>query len=166
MKKSLALLSLALACSTRIALGQLTFEAHLSGLAETSPNASPATGFGQIVLNPAQTQITVDENWSGLTAPATASHIHGPATTSQNAGVLFGFSGVPAATSGSIPTQVFNVTAAQVSDLLNGLWYFNIHTSTYPGGEIRGQVYLVPEPGTLALMGLGLAAGFWRLRRG
>lgn len=36
--------------------------------------------------------------------------------------------------------------------------YLNIHTSTFGGGEIRALVTAVPEPGTWAMMGLGLAA--------
>ena len=30
--------------------------------------------------------------------------------------------------------------AAQVQDMRDKLWYLNIHTSTFGGGEIRGQV--------------------------
>ncbi|MBW8748306.1 MAG: CHRD domain-containing protein, partial [Acidobacteria bacterium] len=28
----------------------------------------------------------------------------------------------------------------QTKDLLDGKWYFNLHTAANPGGEIRGQV--------------------------
>jgi hypothetical protein len=28
----------------------------------------------------------------------------------------------------------------QVTDLMAGKWYFNIHTKAHPTGEIRGQV--------------------------
>jgi len=165
MKNLIPTLALALALSTGAASAQSTFQTTLLGVNEVGPNASPGTGFGQVVVNAAHTQITVDENWSGLTAPATASHIHGPATPAQNAGVLFPFSGVPAATSGAIPTQTFAITAAQFADLSAGLYYMNVHTSTFPGGEIRGQLILVPEPSTLALVGLGLAAVAWNARR-
>ena len=30
--------------------------------------------------------------------------------------------------------------AAQLQDLRSGLWYLNVHSTTFPGGEIRGQV--------------------------
>ena len=84
----------------------------------------------------------------------------------MNAAVLFPFSGVPSATSGAIPEQSFAITAAQVSQLQGGLFYMNVHDGTFPGGEIRGQLTLVPEPSTWALFGLG-AGGLlcWTRRR-
>jgi hypothetical protein len=151
--------------SAGVASAQYTFDATLSGLNEVPPNGSPGTGFGTVVLNAAQTQITVDESWSGLTAPATASHIHGPGAAGVTAGVLFGFSGVPAATAGAIPEQTFAITATQVGYLFAGTLYMNVHTSTFPGGEIRGQLILVPEPSTMAVAGVGAALVTWRLRR-
>ena len=54
------------------------------------------------------------------------------------------------------------------SDLLGGLWYINIHTTAFPGGEIRGQVRVVPEPSSLALATLscvGLLISGRRFRR-
>src|SRR5262245_14901409 len=106
MKKLLYSVSLVAGLLTaNLASAQWTFQAYLTGLGENPVNGSPGTGFGTVVLNAAQTQITVDESWSGLTAPATASHIHGPGGVGTNAPVLFPFSGVPAATAGAIPTQ-------------------------------------------------------------
>jgi hypothetical protein len=32
------------------------------------------------------------------------------------------------------------LTDAQIADLKDGKWYFNIHTAKNPGGEIRGQM--------------------------
>jgi hypothetical protein len=165
MKKHVAMMATAVLLVARVASAQSTFQALLSGANEVPPNGSPASGFGTVVLNAGQTQITVDESWSGLTAPATASHIHGPGAPGVNAGVIFGFTGVPSATAGAIPEQVFSITPAQVADLFNGLDYMNVHTATFPGGEIRGQLMLVPEPGVLALLGLGAAGIAWRLRR-
>ena len=155
MKKTLLSLVVGIAFAAGTASAQTTFQTFLSGLGEVPPNASPATGFGTVVLNAVQTQITVNENWSGLSATASASHIHN-APPGVNGAVIFTFAGVPAATTGAIPQQTFAITAAQVAQLFAGNMYMNIHNSAFPGGEIRGQ--LVPEPGSLALLGAGLLA--------
>jgi len=156
MKRLITALVVGVAFCASTASAQTTFEAILTGLGENPPNASPATGIGTVVLSADQTQITVDESWSGLTAPATASHIHGPGGVGTNAPVLFPFSGVPNATAGSIPEQTFSITPTQVGYLFAGYLYMNVHTSTFPGGEIRGQLLLVPEPDTLALVAMGM----------
>jgi len=168
MKKQLTTIAIAVAFSAGIASAQTTWQAILTGSQEVPVNGSTATGFGTVILNAAQTQITVDESWSGLVGgPATASHIHGPAGVGTNASVLFPFSGVPSATSGSIPEQTFAITPTQVGYLQNGFLYMNVHDSVFPGGEIRGQLILVPEPSTLALWGLSGVGGLlvWMRRR-
>ena len=104
------------------------------------PNASPGTGFETVLLNDAQDQITVDLSFSGLTASATAAHIHGPAPAGTNGPVVFFLTGVPAATSGTLQEQTFSVTPAQVVELESGLLYADMHTTTFPGGEIRGTI--------------------------
>src|SRR5262245_44052293 len=35
------------------------------------------------------------------------------------------------------------LTDARAADMMAGLWYLNIHTARYPGGETRGQLELV-----------------------
>jgi hypothetical protein len=144
--------SIVLALTAVLALGgaasalatTYSYSAILLGLNEVPPNASPASGMGFLVYDDVAATITANESWSGLTAPATASHIHGPADTAHNAAVIFPFSGVPAATSGAIPQQSFAISTTQVGYLTSGLLYFNVHSSTFPGGEIRGQI--LPEP--------------------
>ncbi|HKX83157.1 MAG TPA: CHRD domain-containing protein, partial [Pyrinomonadaceae bacterium] len=122
-------------------IGQQRFVASLDGNQEVPPNGpSGAKGTCTIVLNAAQTQITVNCTFSGLGTPATAGHIHGNGVVGVNAPVLFGFTGVPAATSGSIGPLNFAVTAQQVADMRAHRHYVNIHTSAFPGGEIRGQI--------------------------
>src|SRR6185436_598358 len=88
------------------------FQATLTGAQQVPPVASTGTGLGTVVLNSAETQITVNLTFSGLTSNANAAHIHGPAASGTNTGVLFDFSGVtPAATSGTIPEQTFAINA-------------------------------------------------------
>ena len=157
MKSLIAIFGLAMALGIGTASAQWTFNATLTGLGENPANASTGTGFGTVVLNAAQTSITVNESWTGLIGgPATASHIHGPGGVGTNAVVLFPFTGVPAATSGSIPQQTFAINAQQVGWLFSGFLYMNVHDATFPGGEIRGQLLLVPEPSTVGLLALGV----------
>jgi hypothetical protein len=144
-----------------------SFVATLVGTQEFPSNGSTATGNGTVNLNAAETQITINACFTGLTSNATAGHIHAhnppaPAPPGTNAAVRFGFAGVPAATSGCIPQQIFAVTPAEVLKLRTGQWYFNIHSTTFPGGEIRGQVVTSASyPATAAGIGLNTT---WNLR--
>jgi hypothetical protein len=149
---------LALLLSARLHASTL-FVANLDGAQE--PDASTATGFGTVLLNDAMNQITVDLSFTGLIGgPATAAHIHCCALPGTNAGVLFPFSGVPSATSGSIPEQFFAITPLEVSELEAGVMYMNVHDATFPGGEIRGQLALAtPEPASVAWICPALAIG-------
>lgn len=126
---------------------QSTFQTALLGVNEAPPNGSAASGFGTVVLGPDQSTITVNLSFSGLAAIASAAHIHGPAGPGTNATVIFTFSGVPAATSGSIPEQSFAINPTQLGYLTNGLLYMNVHNSIFQNGEIRGQLALVPSTG-------------------
>ena len=58
-----------------------------------------------------------------------------------------------------------SILDADEAALLNGQFYFNAHTSLNPGGEIRGELIMVPEPSTWACFGLGAAGLLWSMRR-
>lgn len=116
-----------------------TFTATLSGAQEVPPNASTATGSATVVLNDAQTMITVSVSFSGLTTNATGAHIHEGAPGVAGP-IVFALTGVPETTSGSVSGQTFSITPAQVDQLEAGNYYVNVHSSTFPGGEIRGQL--------------------------
>jgi hypothetical protein len=148
------------------AQAQIYFQATLDGLQEVSPNTSPGTGFANFTVHP-DMSLTYTVSYQNLLAGPTASHIHGIAGVGTNAGVMIGLTGLPATTSGTFSgTYVGPVTAAQLNTMLSGYSYINIHTSLYPGGEIRGQIYLVPEPSTLALATFGaVASGILVCRR-
>jgi hypothetical protein len=119
--------------------GSATVKATLSGTAEVPPNASAATGMMEGRFNAETNQLTWTVTYSGLSAPATAAHLHGPALPGQNAGVV-----VPFANAQTPITGQATLSSGQAADLLAGKWYVNVHTSTYPGGEIRGQVLTGP----------------------
>lgn len=96
---------------------------------------SPGTGVAYVWYDDSSNEVWWEVSWEGLEGTPTAMHFHGPATAGENAGVIqgIGVDNNPAIGSASI-------TAAQGDDLLAGLWYVNLHTSTESGGEIRGQV--------------------------
>jgi hypothetical protein len=114
----------------------VSYTASLNGAAETPPTTSSGTGFGTLSLVGNQLFWTV--TYTGLSSDAIASHVHGPAAVGTPAGVLFSI-GNPTGTSGTLTgTQV--LTTDELDDLLNGLTYVNVHTTTNNGGEIRGQI--------------------------
>jgi hypothetical protein len=110
------------------------------------------TGTGTITLDTVSNALSWSITWSGLSGTPTLMHFHGPALPNQNAGVQVD-TGVVG------PPVVGNaiLTAGQEADLLAGLWYLNLHTTTFGAGEIRGQVLTVPEPSTALLLVSGLS---------
>ena len=130
-----------------------TFVAIMTGAKERpTPNTSTATGTGTFVFE--QTgEITfsvVVPSATPLSALPTGLHIHAPADTGQTAGVIVGFNGIAQALSGTIAAGTIRGVSAAVSlDSLKALIrnrrvYLNLHTTPNPGGEIRGQLVLVP----------------------
>jgi hypothetical protein len=177
---SAGLLALGLAAAPA---GATTFVFSAPFLPEGGPGAT-GTGTATVTFDDVLLTMRVEATFSGTSGTTTASHIH-CCTVSQGVGTagvatqVPSFSGFPlGVTSGSYdqlfdmnlasswnPTYVTNnggTTTSAFNALLGGILddrgYLNIHTSTFGGGEIRARLALVPEPGTVALLGLGLAA--------
>ena len=108
--------------------------ARLSGAAQVPPNSSSGSGTAAIKLDGDILSWVI--TYQGLTGPVTAGHFHGPAAAGANAGVVVPFAGPLAS---PIIGQA-TLTPAQVDQVKQGLWYVNLHTAAFPGGEIRGQV--------------------------
>jgi hypothetical protein len=149
----------ALALLAGSARAGMVFEADLDGTQEVPPNVSP--GYGTAIVTLDGDMISVTLTWNSLLAGATAADIH-TAPAGSNGPTVFSLAlgNGAGTTDGSIdPTpQTFAITAAQVTDLMNGNDYVNVHTSLFPAGEIRGQLVLasVPEPSSLTLAGSGI----------
>ena len=159
----------------------ISYFANLNGLSESPPNPSAGTGFAEVDFDIVANTMHVHFTFSGLMGTTTASHIHAPTavpgtgtagvatTTPTFAGFTIGVtSGTydntldmtlassynPAFVTANGGT-VAGAEAALAAALAAGEAYLNIHTTAFPGGEIRGFL-TVPEPATLALLGLGL----------
>jgi len=118
---------------------QRTFRATLDGGQQVPAATTSATGTGTVFLNAAETQISLTLNFSGLTSNMIASHIHSPGARGVNSGVYIDI-GSNGSTAASFTISNIPVSPAEVANLKNGLWYFNVHTANFGGGEIRGQI--------------------------
>jgi CHRD domain len=170
----------------------IEYSALLSGPNENPPNASPATGLAIVDVDLAAHTMHVHIDFTGLLGTTTASHIHsataiplsgtaGVATTTPTfAGFPLGVtSGTYDITLDMTQTSSYNpaylaahggtTTQAELdldASIAASTAYLNIHSTVFPGGEIRGFLVAVPEPATIALISVVVGgAGLLELRR-
>jgi hypothetical protein len=161
----------------------IVYTATLNGASESPPNASPGTGFAEIDFDLAAHTMFVHVVFSDLLAGTTASHIHSPTAvpgtgTAGVATTVPTFTAFPLGVTSGTYDHLFDMSSATsynpafvtanggtvagaeavlAASLAAGTAYLNIHTTEFPGGEIRGFL-AVPEPASLLLFGLGLIA--------
>ena len=112
-------------------------KADLKASAEVPPKDSAGMGTLTGTLNTETNEFTYHIEFSGLTGPAVAAHFHGPAAEGVNAKPQLPIKATPVT---SPIDGKATLTSEQAKDLVDGKWYFNLHTASNPGGEIRGQV--------------------------
>lgn len=172
----------------------IEFTATLSGPAEAPPNASSGTGFADLFYDPITHLLQMQVTFAGLSGTTTASHIHaatalpgtgtaGVATTTPTfagfplgvtSGTYFNILDLALASSYNPSYVTANggttatAEAALVAAMMQGKSYFNIHTTAFGGGEIRGFLAAVPDSaatGTLLILALAGMVVFTRLQR-
>jgi CHRD domain/IPTL-CTERM motif/Prealbumin-like fold domain len=131
-KKNLALLTFIVCVSVPAYAQQFIFD--LRGSQEVPPVPSTASGgcYGELNQGAGTFAITCVHDVEN----ATVMHIHRGAA-GENGAIAFDM-GDPA--SGFVTATWTGMTAADISDLLAGNLYMNIHTAGRPAGEIRGQI--------------------------
>lgn len=118
----------------------------IDGAQETPPIASPGMGVAECVIDTASNTLFYHIEFSGLSGVETAAHIHGYASPGTPAGV------VHALPLGSPKIGAWAYPAADEPQILAGLTYVNIHSTLFPGGEIRGQIVVNPATDLVAII--------------
>jgi len=145
-----------------------------------APEAVGATGTGDILLtlDTDLNTLRVEGNYAGMSGTLNNAHIHCCTATpgTGTVGIAVGTPFTLGASAGSFDltfdlalTATFNASflaanggtaagaaGALIAALNAGTAYLNLHSTTFPGGEIRGFPTLVPEPATALTLLLGL----------
>lgn len=182
----LSLLFVTIAAPTITSADTLTYDGSLNGASESPAIASPGIGFAIVTINTLSQTMEVNVTFSGLTSPNTAAHIQCCTPAPGNAGVATvtpTFTGFPSGDISGSYDHLFDLTAsttynpafvtaqgsvaaaetALLTGLADGEAYLNIHTTNFPGGEIRGFLAApatapMPEPSNLWLLSIALLA--------
>lgn len=186
-----ALIATAAALAFAAPAQALLYTGQLLGSNEVPPNASPGNGLVNVDFDIVAHTMAIDVTFADLIGTTAAAHIHCCAAPGANAGVATttpSFPSFPNGVSSGSYSRIFDTLdaatysaaflgasggtaagaeAALLAALDAGRTYFNLHTTAFPGGEIRANLAAaqIPEPSTAALIALGLAAVALRRRR-
>lgn len=135
--------------ATVTVLNSPTIEMTVSSVEVFPRTNSTATGTGELTFNLLTGAVTGGITLTGITA--TLAHIHN-GIAGTNGPVLVDF-----VQSGTDPNRWDaeaggTLTADQITALLAGQLYVNVHSAAHPGGEIRGQIK--PQGIAVAVAGL------------
>jgi hypothetical protein len=132
--------ALALALIGTQASAQTVFGEKLGFVPINNTNRETITGTGWVRATLTGSTLVVEGEFSNLSSPATNAHIHLGAR-GQTGPVVFPLEYTAGATSGTI-SGTFELTEAQLTELLAINFYVNVHSELSPRGEIRA--WLVP----------------------
>lgn len=131
------------------------YTSNLDPFQEVPPHNTPGYGSADFTLSGTTFSIDLGTGlYADLLAGATTVRLQDAAVGANGSTVFLFTLDTPGNTSGTFSGSG-TLTAGQITDLNNGNLYVNIADSVYPSGEIRGQIEAVPEPATMAFMGIG-----------
>jgi hypothetical protein len=105
-----------------------------------------ASALGHAIAMVRHDRFCIKLSYDSLSKPDLFTHaIHGPAAVGETGPVIFAIDNTS-----TEKTQCFELTAGQMKDLDDELWYFHIHSDKCPNDAIRGQILpLARNVGTL-----------------
>jgi hypothetical protein len=116
------------------------FTTNLSAEAGVTSNGY---GAASLRLSADETQAILVYSYANLNSTVSAKHIHSDAHGGQ---IIFDIDTAPTNPDGSHTWNIVAVGAISAADVVNviknGDAYLNVHTATYPNGEIRGNFHL------------------------
>ena len=132
---------------------------YIAGMHPMKENPAIVTsgGNGEFTATLSGNTLTYSFNFKGLTSNSTLAHIHGPATSGVNIGVLVNFDAAASgrtitlgATEGTASGTIDISPTAAITATVNGdslrklledgKLYVNVHSVNFGAGEIRGQI--------------------------
>ncbi len=140
--KLLAPLLIILSLATTPSAAKLEVYSGVPLLGTEEDPANNSNGFGALtaIYDEESKTLFYEFEWElGGDAETTAAHFHGPAGLGQSAPVVIDLGPVSGKSGKQTGSVVLNTS--QEADLKAGLWYLNIHSNAFPGGELRGQLF-------------------------
>ncbi len=112
-----------------------TFTINLTVDQASTPTGT-GSGTGTATYDDVSGEFSWNFSYAGLSGAVTAAHFHGPGAPGVSAPVI-----VTVPMADTTPNMgMTTITPSEGADLINDLWYLNVHTSTVGSGEIRGQL--------------------------
>lgn len=125
--------------------------AQMNGTNER-PTANSSTANGAALFVRTGSSVSYTVTYQGIASAPTGLHIHAPASAEQASGIIVDLLTTPLPSTSGVLTGTFTATSIRsiggqppisldslFSLMQSGTAYVNVHSSAFPGGEIRGQ---------------------------
>lgn len=117
---------------------------QLSGAQEVPAINSSGSGSADITYDRASRMISYTVTWTLGTSSTTTTgmHFHGAENGSDTTSspVVIPITGFTSANTGTFSGVTRELTDAEINQLYAGKWYLNVHSDTFPAGELRGNI--------------------------
>ncbi len=157
----------------------VTYAFNLNGAQEVPPSATAASGSAQITINDVAGTISFVSATFSFSSDLVAAHLHkappgidGPVVYDLLSAidaigpVTVGAISIPGSLVFAGTSKPIDIALAVAINASPFLYYMNIHTTAFPGGEVRGQLASspVPLPGAFWLFAPAIGLGVLRRR--